>query len=49
MLGEFVERVFGGSAEAVVLSLFDAAELDEDTIKRLRRVFNKKLREMINE
>lgn len=49
MLGEFVERVFDGSAEAVVLSLFDAAELDEDTIKRLRSVFNKRLREMNNE
>jgi BlaI family penicillinase repressor len=49
MLGEFVDRVFDGSAEAVVLSLFDAAELDEDTIKRLRRVFNQKLREMSNE
>lgn len=49
MLGEFVDRVFDGSAEAVVLSLFDATELDEETIKRLRRVFNQKLREMNNE
>ncbi|MEP3479261.1 MAG: BlaI/MecI/CopY family transcriptional regulator [Fuerstiella sp.] len=46
MLGEFVDRVFDGSAEAVMLSLFDAKDLDEDTVKRLRRVFNKKLREM---
>ena len=30
MLGEFVDRVFDGSAEAVMLSLFDASELDED-------------------
>jgi BlaI family transcriptional regulator, penicillinase repressor len=49
MLGEFVDRVFDGSAEAVVLSLFNAAELDEDSIKRLRRVFNQKLREMNND
>jgi len=31
------------------LSLFDAAELDEDTVKRLRKAFNQKLREMNNE
>jgi len=49
MLGEFVDRVFDGSAEAVMLSLFDAAALDEDTVKRLRKAFNQKLREMNNE
>jgi len=49
MLGEFVDRVFDGSAEAVVLSLFDATDLDEDTVKRLRKAFNQKLREMNNE
>ena len=49
MLGEFVDRVFDGSAEAVVLSLFDAAELDEETVKRLRKAFNQKLRELSNE
>lgn len=49
MLGEFVDRVFDGSAEAVMLSLFDAAELDEETVKRLRKAFNQKLREMNNE
>ena len=46
MLGEFVDRVFDGSAEAVMLSLFDAAALDEDTVKRFRKAFNQKLREM---
>jgi BlaI family penicillinase repressor len=49
MLGEFVDRVFDGSAEAVMLSLFDASDLDEDAIKRLRRAFNQKLRELSNE
>ena len=49
MLGEFVDRVFDGSVEAVVLSLFDAAELDEETVKRLRKAFNQKLREMSHE
>ena len=49
MLGEFVERVFDGSAEAVMLSLFDASELDEDAIKRLRKAFNQKLKEKSHE
>ena len=49
MLGEFVDRVFDGSAEAVMLSLFDASELDADAIKRLRKAFNQKLRELSNE
>ena len=45
MLGDLVNRLFDGSAEAVMLSLFDVSELDEDDLKRLRRVFNEKLRE----
>ena len=45
MLGDLVNRVFDGSAEAVMLSLFDVSDLDEDDLKRLRRVFNEKLRE----
>jgi BlaI family transcriptional regulator, penicillinase repressor len=49
MLGEFVDRVFDGSAEAVVLSLFDATELDEEAIKRLRKAFNQKLKELGDE
>ena len=49
MLGEFVDRVFDGSAEAVMLSLFDTSELDEDAVKRLRKAFNQKLREQSND
>ena len=45
MLGDLVNRVFDGSAEAVMLSLFDVSDLDEGALKRLRRTFNKKLRE----
>lgn len=45
MLGDLVNRVFDGSAEAVMLSLFDVSELNEDDLKRLRRVFNQKMRE----
>lgn len=45
MLGDLVNRVFDGSAEAVMLSLFDVSDLDKDALKRLRRAFDKKSRE----
>ena len=45
MLGDLVQKVFGGSAEAAMLSLFDINDVDETEIKRLRRLLNKKLRE----
>jgi predicted transcriptional regulator len=45
MLGDLVERVFDGSAEAVMLSLFDVKELDEDELAGLRKLLNKKMRE----
>jgi BlaI family transcriptional regulator, penicillinase repressor len=45
MLGDLVERVFDGSAEAVMLSLFDVKELDEQELANLRRLLNKKMRE----
>jgi BlaI family transcriptional regulator, penicillinase repressor len=45
MLGDLVERVFDGSAEAVMLSLFDVKELDENEIASLRKLLNKKMRE----
>ena len=45
MLGDLVDRVFDGSAEAVMLSLFDGQDLDEAEIKRLRKLLNQKLRE----
>lgn len=45
MLGDLVHRVFDGSAEAVMQSLLDVSELDEEELKGLRRLFNKKLRE----
>ena len=49
MLGDLFERVFDGSAEAVMLSLFDVAALDDDALKSLRRAFNQKLKEKSNE
>ena len=48
MLGDLVDRVFDGSAEAVMLSLFDVSDLDDDSLKRLRRAFNQKIREKNN-
>jgi len=48
MLGDLVDRVFDGSAEAVMLSLFDVSDLDDDSLKRLRRAFNQKMREQNN-
>lgn len=45
MLGDLVERVFDGSAEAVMLSLFDVKDLDEAELASLRKLLNKKMRE----
>ncbi len=45
MLGDLVERVFDGSAEAVMLSLFDVTDLDEEELARLRKMLNQKMRE----
>lgn len=49
MLGDLVDRVFDGSAEAVMLSLFDVTQLDEESLKRLRKAFNQKMKEMSHE
>ena len=45
MLGDLVERVFDGSVEAVMLSLFDVKELNEEELASLRKLLNKKMRE----
>ena len=45
MLADLVDRVFDGSAEAVMLSLFDVSDLDHDAVKRMRRALNDKIRE----
>jgi len=46
MLGDFVDRVFDGSAEAVILSLFDVGELNAEELANLLKLLNKKLREV---
>jgi BlaI family transcriptional regulator, penicillinase repressor len=48
MLGDLMDRVFDGSAEAVMLSLFDVSDLDDASLRRLRRAFNQKMREKNN-
>lgn len=45
MLGDLVDRVFDGSAEAVMLSLFDVKNLNEEELASLRKLLNKKMRE----
>ena len=45
MLGDLVQRVFDGSAEAVMLRLFEESDLRDADLKRLRKLFDEKLRE----
>ena len=45
MLGDLVQRVFDGSASAVMLSLFGQSELDKSELKELRKLINQRLRE----
>ena len=49
MLGDVVRRVFDGSAKAVVLSLFDCAELNATDLRELRRLIDQKAKERENE
>ncbi|MGE5191938.1 MAG: BlaI/MecI/CopY family transcriptional regulator [Deltaproteobacteria bacterium] len=45
MLGDIVERVFDGSAAAVVLNLFDRADLKADELRELRQILRQKTQE----
>ena len=45
MLGDVVNRVFNGSPAAVVLALFDCAEIDEGELQQLRRILDQKSKE----
>ena len=45
MLGDLMDRLFEGSSETLLLSLFDVKDLDETEIKRLRKMLNQKLKE----
>jgi BlaI family transcriptional regulator, penicillinase repressor len=49
MLGDVVDRVFDGSAKAVVLGLFDCTDLGTADLKELRHLINQKVKETQNE
>jgi predicted transcriptional regulator len=49
MLGDIVNRVFDGSAKAVVLSLFDSSEVNATDLKELRRLIDQKAKEHADE
>ncbi len=45
VLGDVVDRVFDGSTAAVLLKLFDVTNIDDEELKKLRRLINRKLKE----
>jgi predicted transcriptional regulator len=45
MLGDLVDRVFDGSAAAVVLRLFDCADVQPEDLKELRQIIKQKSQE----
>ncbi|MEO1529062.1 MAG: BlaI/MecI/CopY family transcriptional regulator [Planctomycetota bacterium] len=45
MLSDLVTRVFDGSAEAVVLKLIESEEIDDEELRSLRRLINRKRKE----
>jgi predicted transcriptional regulator len=42
MLRDMVDRVFNGSASALMLNLLETADIDADELKRLRELINDK-------
>lgn len=45
VLGDVVDRVFDGSAAAVLLKLFDVQHVDEGELRELRRIIDRKIKE----
>lgn len=45
MLGDLVDRVFDGSASAVMLSLFGQGKIESSELRDLKRLINQRLRE----
>jgi len=45
LLSDVVDRVFDGSAAAVLLNLIDHKDIDDDELRELRRLLNAKLKE----
>lgn len=44
MLGDLLDRVFDGSAEALLLNLLESEHVDQDEHRALRRLINRKRR-----
>ncbi|NLF07235.1 MAG: BlaI/MecI/CopY family transcriptional regulator [Pirellulaceae bacterium] len=49
VLGDLLDRVFDGSAKAVVMGLFDCDALDSSDLKELRLLIDQKAKEQNNE
>ena len=45
MLQDIVDRVFGGSTTAVMQHLLETSDLDDDELKQIRSLINRKARE----
>jgi predicted transcriptional regulator len=45
MLGDLVNRVFDGSAAAVMVRLFECSDIDADDLKELKKLVSQKLKE----
>lgn len=45
VLSDVVDRVFEGSTSAVLLKLFDVQDVDEEDLKELRRIINRRLKD----
>lgn len=45
VLDDVVDRVFDGSTTAVLLKLFDVTNIDDNELKELRRIINRRLKE----
>ena len=45
MLQDVVDRVFGGSTTAVMQHLLETSDLDDDELKQIRSLINRKVRE----
>ncbi len=44
VVNDVVDRVFDGSASAVLLKLFDVKDMDPDELKELRKIIDRKLK-----
>ena len=45
MLGDLMARAFNGSASAMMLELMETADLDDNELKEIRQMLNRKRRE----